>query len=185
LYFADHEVDIATLVREGRWEFLRCFPRTASFESHGVLPDPSSDETFKASKLDWSDCERGAETLLLVRDLLRLRRADPVFSRQDAWMIDGAVIGPEGGLLRWHGDEGDDRLLLFNFGRDFQWRPVAEPLMAAPSGCHWQVYWSSEDPRYGGSGTGLLNTKDWTVPGHAAIVLRPSQKMAKDDDSPR
>jgi maltooligosyltrehalose trehalohydrolase len=180
LYFADHEVDIATLVREGRWEFLRSFPRTASFESHGVLPDPSSEETFRTSKLDWRDCERGVETLLLHRDLLRLRREDPVFSRQDARMIDGAVIGPEGGLLRWRDAEGDDRLLLFNFGRDFSWRPVAEPLIAAPAGCRWQVYWSSEDPRYGGSGTGILDTKEWSVPGHAAIVLRPARRTGGD-----
>ncbi len=35
----------------------------------------------------------------------------------------------------------------------------------------WTLLWSSEDPKYGGSGTGLLDTRQWRVPGHATIVL--------------
>jgi maltooligosyltrehalose trehalohydrolase len=174
LYFADHEVDIATLVREGRWEYLRMFPRTVSFESMGALPDPADRSTFNASKLAWSECERHAEALLLHRDLLRLRRDDSIFSRQDATMIETAVITPESGLVRWHDEADDVRLLLFNLGRDFAWQPVAQPLIAPPAGYAWQLYWSSEDPRYGGSGTGVLNIKNWHVPGHAAIVLSPA-----------
>ena len=63
--------------------------------------------------------------------------------------------------------------MLVNLGRDFAWRPVAEPLIAPPPDSRWQLLWSSDDPRYGGSGTAMLNTKDWNVPGHAAIVLAP------------
>jgi maltooligosyltrehalose trehalohydrolase len=174
LYFADHEVDIATLVREGRWEFLRLFPRTASFEEMG-LPDPAERSTFERSKLDWVEAERNAETLLLHRDLLRMRRHDEIFSRQDATMLEGAVIGPDAFLLRWCDVHDDDRLLIVNMGRDFHWRPVAEPLIAAPAGTQWRLMWSSDDPRYGGSGTAVLNIKQWNIPGHAAVVLRPSQ----------
>jgi maltooligosyltrehalose trehalohydrolase len=172
LYFADHEVDIAKLVREGRWEYLRMFPRTTSFESMGVLPDPSDRCTFAASKLDWKECELNAEALLLHRDLLRLRREDTIFARQDATLIEAAVLGSECGLVRWCDEADDDRLLIFNLGRDFPRRPSAEPLMAPPPGKSWQLYWSSEDPKYGGTGTGKLNTQDWTLPGHAAMVLR-------------
>ena len=42
--------------------------------------------------------------------------------------IEGAVIGPEALVLRWLDESDDDRLLLFNLGRDFDWHPVAEPL---------------------------------------------------------
>jgi maltooligosyltrehalose trehalohydrolase len=173
LYFADHEVDIAALVREGRWEFLRCFPRTASFELLG-LPDPALRESFERSKLDWAEAERNLETLLLHRDLLRLRKHDAIFSRQDATMIEGAVIGPDAFLLRWCDDAYDDRLMLVNLGRDFDWRPVAEPLMAAPPERRWELLWASDDPRYGGSGAAGLNVKQWSVPGHSAIVLHPA-----------
>jgi maltooligosyltrehalose trehalohydrolase len=173
LYFADHEVDIATLVREGRWEFLRLFPRTASFEIAG-LPDPADRQSFERSKLDWQEAERHGETLLLHRDLIRLRKEDSVFSRQDATMLEGSIIDADAFLVRWCDEKYDDRLLLVNLGRDFSWRPVAEPLMAPPPGCSWQLLWSSDDPRYGGSGTALLNTKEWHVPGHAAVVLQSS-----------
>ena len=66
--------------------------------------------------------------------------------------------------------------MLVNLGRDIDWRPVAEPLMAAPAGSQWEVLWSSEDPRYGGSGTAVLDTKQWYVPGHAAVVLKPGRR---------
>jgi maltooligosyltrehalose trehalohydrolase len=42
------------------------------------------------------------------------------------------VIGPEAFVLRWYDENGDDRLMLVNLGRDFDWHPVAEPLVAAP-----------------------------------------------------
>jgi maltooligosyltrehalose trehalohydrolase len=164
---------VATLVREGRWEFLRRFPRTASFDVDG-LPDPASPASFEASKLDWAEAERHIETLLLHRDLLRLRRDDPIISRQDATMLHGAVISGEAFILRWCDAAGDDRLLLVNLGRDVRWEPVAEPLMAAPLGARWKVKWSSDWPRYGGSGSGLLDARNWLVPGHAATLLQPA-----------
>ncbi len=179
LYFADHEVDTAKLVREGRWEFMRRFPSAAGYSQAKGLADPSSRKTFEASKLNWTecdDCDEKRQTLLLHRELLQLRRDDPVFSRQDKQMLEGAVIGAEACLLRWFDEQGDDRLLLINLGRDFHFRPVAEPLIAAPLGCEWKLKWSSEAPRYGGSGTAMLNTKDWYLPGHAAILLSPAPR---------
>jgi maltooligosyltrehalose trehalohydrolase len=109
----------------------------------------------------------------LHRDLIRLRKSDPVFSSQDAGAIHGAVIGPEAFVLRYLGQESGDRLLLVNLGRDLDWRPAAEPLMAPPAGKQWRLLFSSEDPRYGGTGTALLDTKSWRILGHAAVVLAP------------
>jgi len=173
LYFADQEVDIAALVRDGRREFLRSFPRVAGINDSGILSDPSDHSTFLRSKLDWSECERNKTFVDLHRDLLRLRKTDPTFSRQDANNLWGAVLGPEAFLLRWMYNSADDRLLMINLGRDFRWFPAAEPLIAAPAGMTWRLLWSSDEPRYGGSGTALLNTKTWLVPGHAAVVLAP------------
>jgi maltooligosyltrehalose trehalohydrolase len=35
--------------------------------------------------------------------------------------------------------------------------------------------WSSEDPRYGGSGTPDLDTdENWRIPGESAVLLAPS-----------
>jgi len=172
-YFADHDVDIAQLVREGRWGYIRQFPRTATWGDKGELADPSSRATFEQSKLDWNESERNEPTLRLHRDLLRLRREDPIFSQQDWDMLDGAVVGPEAFLLRWFADQENDRLLCVNLGRDLDWRPVTEPLAAPPRGRVWKLLWSSEDYEYGGAGTPEFNPRDWVLPGHTAIVLEP------------
>ena len=69
----------------------------------------------------------------------------------------------------------DDRLLLVNFGVDLHLDPAPEPLLAPPEGTTWQTLWSSEDPRYGGTGTPQLDSEDnWRIPGHAAVALRPT-----------
>ena len=41
-------------------------------------------------------------------------------------------------------------------------------------GCTWGILWSSEDPRYGGTGTPPVYTEEnWRLPGRVAIVLQP------------
>jgi maltooligosyltrehalose trehalohydrolase len=171
LFFADHEVDLAQLVREGRWEFLRHFDRVAGLK--GPLPEtnPESRRTFERCILDWSERESHGRTLALHRDLIRLRKSDPVFSSQDASAIHGAVLGPEAFVLRYLGQDAGDRLLLVNLGRDLEWRPATEPLMAPPPSKEWRILFSSEDPKYGGTGTARLDIKNWRIPGHAAIAL--------------
>jgi maltooligosyltrehalose trehalohydrolase len=175
LYFADHQVDLAKLVREGRQEFLRQFHSLGGPASGAHLADPCDRGTFERCKLDFSERQKHADVWILHRDLIRLRREDPVFSAQRADRIHGAVIGPEALLLRYFGDRRDDRLLIVNLGRDLLWSPVAEPLASPPSEKDWRLLWSSEDPRYGGSGTGLLDTRQWRIPGHTTIVLRPEK----------
>ena len=114
---------------------------------------------------------RQSEACALHQDLLRLRREDRVFAAQRADRIEGAVLAGEAFLLRYFGEAGDDRLLLVNLGRDLEWRPMAQPLAAPPSGGQWRLLWSSEDPRYGGLGTRPLDMQNWYLPGHAALVL--------------
>jgi maltooligosyltrehalose trehalohydrolase len=76
--------------------------------------------------------------------------------------------------LRFFGDRGADRLLLVNLGIDAQLDPAPEPLLAPPADFEWITLWSSEDPKYGGTGTAPLDTEqNWQIPGHAAVVLKP------------
>ena len=100
----------------------------------------------------------------LHRDLLQLRREDPVFRAQKPRGVDGAVLAPEAFVLRFFGDGGDDRLLLVNLGRDLHLDPAPEPLLAPPENAVWDVLWSSEDPRYGGDGTAPPDTEDELAP---------------------
>jgi maltooligosyltrehalose trehalohydrolase len=85
------------------------------------------------------------------------------------------VLAPEAFVARFFGNGGDDRLLLVNLGRDLHLDPAPEPLLAAPEGRAWEILWSSEDPRYGGCGTAPLEGEEnWHIPGHAGVVLRPT-----------
>jgi len=105
----------------------------------------------------------------LHRDLLRLRREDPVIARQARNRVDGAVIGPAAFVLRYAGDRGDDRLLLINLGADCDYRPAPEPLLAPPVGGTWRLVWSSDAPVYGGPGAiEPLTETGWVIPGGCA-----------------
>jgi maltooligosyltrehalose trehalohydrolase len=175
LYFGDHEPDLAALMRQSRAEFLAQFPSLASPEAQALLPDPSDPETFRRSKLDLTERQRHPEAVALHRDLLHLRRADPTIRAQGRDGLDGAVLGPLAFVIRHFGLDDDDRLMLFNLGVQLQLAPISEPLLAPPPDRQWAVVWSSEDPKYGGSGTPPPITDDgWQVLGHAALVLGPS-----------
>ncbi len=174
LYFADHGTELREYVKEGRYEFLRQFRRLALQETRDLLADPTDPQTFKSCKLDMSEYRRHAQAYALHRDLLNLRRKDPVFHAQRPNGVDGAVLGQTAFVLRFFGDKFDDRLLVVNFGRDLHLDPAPEPLLAPPMENVWEVLWSSEDPRYGGDGTPSLDTEEnWKIPGEAAVALIP------------
>ncbi len=170
-YFADHEPDLGMLVREGRHKDLCNFGRHAGSDARHLLADPCDRQTFVASKLDPSERLHHVAAVALHRDLLRLRREDPVFSTITADRIHGIVLAAEAFALRYLTDDGIDRLILVNLGRDLAYRPAADPLLAPPADRHWALLWSSESPRYGGGGTTPLDLRTWLLPGHATIVL--------------
>ena len=86
------------------------------------------------SKLDLAERQRHAGMYALHRDLLRLRREEPVFRAQRRGGMDGAVLAPEALVLRFFGTHHDDRLLVVNLGRDLHLNPAPEPLLAPPAG---------------------------------------------------
>jgi maltooligosyltrehalose trehalohydrolase len=181
LYFADHKPELARLVRRGRAEFLRQFPALAAPEMQKQLPDPADPATFQQSKLDLSERERHAETYALHRDLLALRREEAVFASQRPGGLDGAVLAEEAFVLRYFDGGQHDRLLLVNLGRELSIDPAPEPLLAPPTGAHWEVRWSSEDPRYGGYGTSPVEGDEgWHLPAESALVMQPARDTQAD-----
>jgi maltooligosyltrehalose trehalohydrolase len=182
LYFADHKPELARLVRRGRADFLRQFPGLAAPEMQAQLPDPADVATFEQSKLDLSERERHAEMYALHRDLLALRREDPVFAGQRPGGLDGAVLADQAFVLRYFDSVQGDRLLLVNLGRELSIDSVPEPFLAPPAGARWEVKWSSEDPRYGGFGTPPVESEEgWHLPGESAIVMQPGRESGADD----
>jgi maltooligosyltrehalose trehalohydrolase len=182
LYFADHNPELAKLVMNGRFEFLKQFKTFACGECESVYDNPESEATFRKCVLDFSEREKRRDIFALHRDLLKLRREDPVFSKPRWCGVDGAVLGAEALVLRffhytWRdeshespsvsgaaGGEEDrdshrssfqkrgDRLLVLNLGADLNVPSIAEPLLAPPHGCMWKTILATEQICYGGGG---------------------------------
>src|SRR5215475_14569376 len=174
-YFADHNPELAEQVRKGRAAFLSQFRSLATPGIQAVLVNPGDPLTCERSKLDLSERETHSAIYEMYCDLLRLRREDATFAAQRVGAIDGAVLGDEAFVLRFFGEDNDDRLLLVNLGVDLRLDIAPEPLLAPPERMEWRVLWSSEDPRYGGLGIAPLDAhENWYLPGHAAVALGPT-----------
>jgi len=177
LFFADLKPALAEKVRKGRIEFLEQWRSLNLPEMRACLADPADAETFRRSRLDFSEVEKHYEIYRLHRDLLRLRREDPVISHQGEYGLDGAVLSPSAFVVRFFSaDHRDDRLLVVNLGIDLNLNPAPEPLLGPPGSSEWQILWSTEDPRYGGCGTAPLDSNEnWNIPARAAVVLQPAR----------
>ena len=167
--------ELAKLVQEGRNEFLKQWRSLKLPEMRSALPIRPRRATFERCKLDLDEVETAPQLYALHRDLLRLRRQDPVLSRQGSDGLDGAVLGDQCFLVRYFSPLHErDRLLLVNLGTDLQLNPSPEPLLAPPPAMAWEKFWSTDDPEYGGCGTPPLDTEEnWQIPGQAAVVLHP------------
>ncbi len=181
LYFADHTPELSKLVFEGRKKELSQFPSIATPEGMANLTDPADPSTFERCKLDWRERTENDQTLGLYRDLIRIRREDPVLQVQRRGGLDGAVLSKHAFVIRYFGGSEDDRLLVVNLGRRMNAAPIAEPLVAPPRGCAWTTIFSTESPKYGGWGTPPLETADqgWWIPAECAVLLIPT-----DDPTP-
>jgi maltooligosyltrehalose trehalohydrolase len=174
LFFADHKPELAKKIREGRVKFLEQWQSLRQPDIKKCFADPTSMEAFERSRLDHEEVTKHREIYALHKDLLSLRREDPVIAAQGRDGLDGAVLGPACFVLRFFSpDFQNDRILLVNLGTDLEFDPAPEPLLAPPLEQEWKKLWSSDDACYGGCGTAPLGTETWRVPGQAAVLLRP------------
>lgn len=205
-YFADHNPELAPLVRRGRFAELSQFPALETDAMQAQLPVPHAEQTWRGCVLDWAERERGWHHAMwcLHHDLIQLRRTDPVFSTPRAGVgvapgqFDAATLTDEAFLLRYFGPGGDDRLLVVNYGRSAHLDVVPEPLLAPPAGARWETIWHSERPEYGGLGAAPFDAaeeprsprqkpelrwprENWRLLGGCAVVLAPRPLDAPGD----
>jgi maltooligosyltrehalose trehalohydrolase len=168
LFFADHEPELAGLVKDGRKKFLHQFPSITHPRITSALADPAALHTFERCKLDFAEREKNRAIFDLHRDLLRLRHEDAVLSADAKVDLHGAVLGERAFLLRFFSAVGD-RLLLVNLGTQLKLSPAPEPLLAAGPDNEWRLLWSSEDSRYGGNGfSKIWSGGRFDLPGRSA-----------------
>ncbi|HEV3299660.1 MAG TPA: malto-oligosyltrehalose trehalohydrolase [Planctomycetaceae bacterium] len=189
LYFADFTGENAQAVSTGREKFLSQFPSLDTDEARRALPDPADISTFERSRLDWSERERHHEWYDLHRDLLKLRRNDPIFARQRADLLEAAALGRNCLAVRYLDEPGaanSDRLLIVNFGQQLSYWPCPQPLLAPPAGQSWELLWSSESVRYCGRSTPPVETeKGWQIPAEAAVVLGATADLEPPKKAPQ
>ncbi len=198
LYFADHNAELAPTVQRGRFAELAQFTSMATDEMQATLPRPADESTFRRCVLDWNERERDghAAWLRLHRDLIALRRDDPVFATPRTGVgttpgaLDGASLTDRAFALRYFGPRGDDRLLVVNTGATAHLAIAPEPLLAPPAGMRWRTRWTSEHPSYGGLGGVEFDASEqprrppqrpdlcwprenWRLLGGCAVVLAP------------
>lgn len=172
-YFSDHKPEISKLVLEGRTDFLSQFRSLQALENKAALADPGNPATFEGCKLNFDERQRHAPLYAMHKDLLRLRREDPVFAAQAKDALDGAVLGRGAFLLRFFNVAHGDRLLLVSLDADLHLNSAPEPLLAPPLGSHWEVLFHTDDQKYGGLGAYSPEASDgWRVPGRAAVALK-------------
>jgi maltooligosyltrehalose trehalohydrolase len=185
-YFANHNPELAQLVRAGRMEFMSQFPGCASDAARELMPDPASNDTYASSKLRWEEraTPQHRRILQLHQDLLAIRREDPTIRAQasSGVALEVAALTSSCGLLRYFADgsasdsHSQDRLLIVNLGSGLDLPSPSQPLLSPPQDhSYWRILWSSEDPRYGGYGCGEPESADtgWHIPGFAAVLLKP------------
>lgn len=171
-YFADHNPHISHLVRKGRRRELSQFPRVATEEARKALPNPENPLTFTRSKLNFKDRQTNHSIYQMYKDLIFLRKNDPVIKKGQDLKVDGAVLGTDAFLLRYFGERLGDRLLIINFGADLYFNPAPEPLLVPSLKKEFEILWSSESLSYEGEGTPPINIPYWKILGHSAVLLK-------------
>ena len=99
-----------------------------------VFNDPGNPHTFEISKLDFSEREKNAGSYQLHKDLIALRRADPVFSNPRHRATDGAALGQDAFVLRYFSESHGDRLLVVNLGTDLYLSPSSGTIACTSRG---------------------------------------------------
>jgi maltooligosyltrehalose trehalohydrolase len=180
-YFVDHPPDLSEKVRRGRVEFVSQFPSAAHAFTHEGHQERIDEHAFRRSRIDWSEAERNAPILDLHKELLRLRREDPVLSRAVPARLDGATLGEQALVLRWFGGQEGDRLVLLNLGPDLSFEPCPQPLLAPVPGRKWLPILSSKEIRFGGHGAVFPDgVGPWRIPGQCGLVLTSGDSISDE-----
>jgi maltooligosyltrehalose trehalohydrolase len=142
-YFVSHgDRDLIEAVRKGRREEF------SRFQWQGELPDPQSEDTFQHARLNWELRSKAPHSLLLTlyKELLRLRREHPVWSKRDKDRLEASACEAPKILFVRRWTDSAEALAIFNFERG----PAACGA-TIPAG-RWKRILDSADPHWGGKG---------------------------------
>jgi maltooligosyltrehalose trehalohydrolase len=161
LYFVHHgDAGLIEAVRKGRKEEF------TAFGWKGEIPDPQDEGTFLRSRPDPALRESGYHALLLSlhRELIRIRKTDPVLRRTSRKGMEVVPFEKECALFVLRRDGPARTAAVFHFGNV----PASLPL-PLPGG-RWEKVLDSADVRWGGPGGAAPERTD---PGGIVCALQP------------
>jgi len=175
LYFTDHHEELGKLVTEGRREEFGGFRAFKDERVRDLIPDPQAEGTFLASKLLLDERERHAGVFALYRELLALRRNDPVLANRDRAATQAVPVGVHALVVdRWL--RCDHRVLIANFGAAVMISLAELGGFERLTGGTWNMLFSTSESRFGGDGeeaTLQSSADDLTVtaPARTAAII--------------
>ncbi len=172
-YFVSHRnPDLVEAVRKGRRSEF------ASFGWSEDVPDPQAEETFLRSRLDPARAQTEPHRRLshLYRDLIQLKRGEPMLRPGAAGIAAACDESRHWVAWRFDGPDGGTQFLATVNLSSEQCRIE----MPVQGGSAWTVAVSTNDQRYGGSGTagsveadgGRNDRLDFEAPPETALLLR-------------
>jgi maltooligosyltrehalose trehalohydrolase len=141
LYFVSHtDPQLAAAVREGRRaEF-------AAFHAEGEAPDPVSEQTYEASKLQWQLLEQEPHQTMLqyYQALIGLRKKHPALRTPDRKGVQALADGEKNCLVLHRSGGGSELVCLMNFSQEVQ-------TLAITTGANrYRKIFDSADPKWRG-----------------------------------
>jgi malto-oligosyltrehalose trehalohydrolase len=122
LYFCDFPEELASAVKEGRRKEFSKFPEFCLPESVKAIPDPTDEETFNKSVLNWNEINEKyhSEVLEYYKTLIRLRKeyVIPVLCNIDQEKTSCSLFNDYAFCAIWHveGEKPSVLKLFANFG---------------------------------------------------------------------
>lgn len=170
LYFISHsDPDLIDSVRKGRKEEFR------AFEWGEEPPDPQSEKTFYASKIDWEQRNRNEGRVLFdyYRTLINLRKEIPALACHDRKTIEVWWEKSKRIVFMKRRKQSEQALCIFNFGEhDAQ----AAPTLLQEE---WTKRFDSAEKRWNGPGSLLpksLQPDDHLLTRRKSVVLYTGKK---------
>ena len=166
-YFVSHtDPDLVEAVRKGRKSEF------ADFHGHGEPPDPQSEETFQASKLNWNFRQDKQQQAMwnFYKRLIDLRKSSQVYRATDRKSFDLLVWKDQTslGLLKKNGNK--SLLTILNFSKEEAKLPLEE-LQGS-----WKLLLNSDDHAWMGKGSNppveITGSQSLTVSPYTALVYQ-------------
>ena len=131
LFFCSFGEELSDAVREGRRKEFAAFPEFRDPAARSRIPDPSDEDTFNTSKLDWTMIGTAPHdgVLNFHKQLLALRKSEIVPRLRGIGGRSGSLVGRTGFAfaLEWRMGDGSTLVLVANMASTPSKSPVAPP----------------------------------------------------------